>query len=150
MTSERTIVWVHADDLSPHSPALLSNSGAPAVFVFDDDLLREWKISLKRIVFIYECLLELPVTIRRGDVAAEIVAFANEHGADRIVTSSSPSPRHAAITKQVVESSGGLLRVEIIERTLFIKTQRKLDLKRFTYYWNAVKHDVLRSQGENQ
>ncbi|MBK9122845.1 MAG: hypothetical protein IPM16_06945 [Chloroflexi bacterium] len=148
MTVERTIVWVHGDDLSPNSPPLMADSGVPAVFVFDDELLREWKISLKRIVFMYECLLELPVIIRRGEVAAEVAAFAVGHGATRILTSRSPSPRLAAIAEQIAESSGGRLRVEVVERTPFVKTARKLDLKRFTYYWNAVKNDVLGSQGE--
>lgn len=150
MTSERAVVWVHGDDLSPFSPALVTNPGAPAVFVFDDDLLCEWKISLKRIVFIYECLLELPVTIRRGDVAREVAAFADGHGAARIVTSDSPSPRHAAIIARISDLSGGKLRVEIVERVPFVPTSRTLDLKRFTYYWNAVKNDVLGTKGERQ
>jgi len=33
-------------------------------------------------VFLYESLLELPVSIRRGDVAAEVSAFAREQQRD--------------------------------------------------------------------
>ncbi|GIK27534.1 MAG: hypothetical protein WA009_08440 [Phototrophicaceae bacterium] len=145
MTLERTVVWVHRDDLSPLSPALVSHPDAPAIFVFDDELLREWKISFKRIVFIYECLLELPVTIRRGDSVSEVTDFAAKHGSNRIVTSSSPSPRHAQIVSQIAQRSEGRLSVDIIERTPFVHAPRKLDLRRFTYYWNAVKDNVLGS-----
>jgi hypothetical protein len=67
----RPIVWIHGDCLSPYGPALTAYPGAPAIWVWDDALLEEWRISLKRIVFIYECLLDLPVVIRRGDVATE-------------------------------------------------------------------------------
>ncbi|HRF95569.1 MAG TPA: hypothetical protein PLZ51_10255, partial [Aggregatilineales bacterium] len=74
-----TIVWVHGDNLSPYNPALLEGKNAPALFVWDEKLLTEWHISLKRIVFIYECLLELPVIIRKGDVAQELVQFSQEN-----------------------------------------------------------------------
>ena len=78
----KTIVWLHGDGLSPQNPALVANEGAPAVFVFDDALLTQWQIGLKRVVFLYESLLELPVSIRRGDVAAEVSAFAREQQRD--------------------------------------------------------------------
>ncbi len=94
---EKPIVWVHGDCLSPKNPALQAYPEAAAIWVWDDALLEEWKISLKRIVFIYECLLELPVTIRRGDVAKEVVAFAQEQGADGVATAESPSPRFEVI-----------------------------------------------------
>ncbi len=62
------VVWVHGDVLSPYGPALKVYPDAPAIWVWDDALIEEWQLSLKRITFIYECLLELPVVIRRGDV----------------------------------------------------------------------------------
>lgn len=50
--------------------------GAPAIVVWDDALPQDQHVSVKRI---YECLLKVPVGIRRGDVAAEVAAFAGEH-----------------------------------------------------------------------
>ena len=78
------IVWIHADCLSPEHPGLVVYPDAPAIFVWDDELLDRWQISLKRITFIYECLLELPVTIRRGNVAEEVTQFALEQGAEQV------------------------------------------------------------------
>ena len=75
---KKPIIWVHGDCLSPKNPALQTYPDAPAIWVWDDALLEEWQINLKRIVFIYECLLELPVTIRRGDVAQEVVRLGLE------------------------------------------------------------------------
>jgi len=73
------ILWIHSDCLRPTNPALLAHPDAPAIFVWDDALLTQYHISLKRIVFMYEALLELPVTIYRGDVVAQITQFAQLH-----------------------------------------------------------------------
>lgn len=139
-----TIVWVHMDALSPASPALTQNPGAPALFVFDDAYLAECKFSLKRIAFIYECLLEMPVTIRRGDVAAQLLAFMHEHGASRIVTTESVDPRLKAICETIRKAlpEGGRLEFAPVEPFAAIDNSR-LDLKRFTRYWGAVKRLAL-------
>ncbi|MEG4118028.1 hypothetical protein QUA43_11195, partial [Microcoleus sp. N9_B4] len=57
------IIWLHGDCLSPEGPAFQAHPEAPAIWVWDDALIDEWQLSLKRMVFIYECLLELPVVI---------------------------------------------------------------------------------------
>lgn len=98
------VIWVHGDSLSPYGPALKAYPNTPAIWVWDDALIEEWQLSLKRLTFIYECLLELPVVIRRGDVAAEIVAFTEEHHADLVVTAESPSPRFEAIRSEIERS----------------------------------------------
>lgn len=134
MPGSDTIVWVHGDCLSPGGPALLAHPDAPALWVWDDALLDEWGVSLKRVVFIYECLLELPVAIRRGDVATELLAFAREHGAGRIVTAESPSPRFAAICAALERE----LAVEILPVEPLIAYTGRLDLRRFARYWQVA------------
>lgn len=138
---EKPIVWVHGDCLSPKNPALLEYPDAPALWVWDDALLEEWKISLKRVVFIYECLLELPVTIRRGDVVAQVVAFAQEHGADGVVTVVSPSPRFEAICNAIEDVS--LLEVEVWSPEPFVNYDGYIDLKRFSRYWRVAQQYVF-------
>ncbi len=110
------VIWIHGDCLAPDSPALVRHAGAPAIWVWDDELLEEWQLSLKRIVFIYECLLELPVTIRRGNVADEVVRFAREHSAARVVTINSPSPRFRNIVDEVSRE----VNVEVLDAEPFL------------------------------
>lgn len=132
-----TIVWVHADALSPQNPALLRFDGAPAVFVWDDEWLAQAQISMKRIMFIYEALLELPIVIRRGSVAAEVVHFAAEHGATSVATIHSPNPRfhhHARKINAQVE------RLQVYKVPPFIDTTESLDLKRFSRYWRTAQN----------
>ena len=139
--SKNPIVWVHGDCLSPYGPALQKYPDAPAIWVWDDALLEEWQISLKRIVFIYECLLELPVVIRRGDVASEVAAFAKEHDADLVVTAESPSPRFKSICDDIEKS----LPVEVLAVEPFLDYDGYIDLKRFSRYWKVAQRYVFES-----
>jgi hypothetical protein len=136
-----TIVWVHGDCLSPSNPALQTYPGAAAVFVWDEALLAEWRISLKRIVFIYECLLELPVTIWRGDVAEEIGRFAARHYADTVATTRSPSPRFADICNRLLAQG---LAVEQFDVEPFLAYSGRLDLTRFSRYWRVARRYILK------
>ncbi|HBE52928.1 MAG TPA: hypothetical protein DDW76_30250, partial [Cyanobacteria bacterium UBA11369] len=125
---------VHGDCLSPDHPGLQEYPNAPAIWVWDDVLLEEWQISLKRITFIYECLLELPVVIRRGNVATEVVNFAKSHHADLVVTVESPSPRFAAICDEIEKS----MPVEVFAVEPFLDYDGYIDLKRFSRYWKVA------------
>lgn len=140
----KTIAWIHADNLNPNQAALTIEPGIPAIFVWDEALLDDWNISFKRIVFIYECLLELPVTIRRGDVAQEVVAFAAEHGAQRILTPASPSPRHHLICQTIMKQMPKGSRIEVQREPAFVAYKGQLDLQRFSRYWRTVKKEALK------
>ena len=142
--SEKTITWIHGDNLNPNQKALTLADDIPAIFVWDEDLLKEWNISFKRIVFIYECLLELPVTIRRGNVAEEVVKFAKEHDAINILTPESPSPRHAIICEAIKEQLPDAI-IEIITPPPFVDYENdNLNLKRHSYYWKQVKAQAFK------
>ena len=134
------VVWVHADSLSPLDPALAANPGAPAIFVIDDVVLEGYQVSLKRVQFIYECLLEMPVVIRRGGVAGEVVAFAREHGADRVVSTWTPAPRFSHLRGLIQQT----LPVEIAEQTPFAVLEKEPNLRRFSGYWNLAQKDAFR------
>jgi len=133
------VVWVHGDCLSPYGPALKTYPDAPAIWVWDDVLIEEWQLSFKRITFIYECLLELPVVIRRGDVAAEVVAFVKEHNADLVVTVESPSPRFEDICNQIERS----VPVEVLAVELLFEYDGYIDLKRFSRYWKVAERHLF-------
>ncbi len=133
------ILWVHGDNLNPHNPAFAAFPGAPALWVWDDALLARSRISLKRIVFLYECLLELPVVIRRGDVVAEVLRFAAMHNADGIVTVDSPAPGFAMRRRQLEQH----LRVVTLPEPPFVDAPPGLDLRRFARYWRKVERNAM-------
>lgn len=135
----KPIIWVHGDCLSPYNPALKEYPNAPAIWVWDEALIEEWQLSLKRLTFIYECLLELPVAIRRGDVAKEVLAFAQEHDANLVVTAESPSPRFDAICDEIQQT----LPVEVLAVEPFFEYDGYIDLKRFSRYWKVAERHLF-------
>jgi hypothetical protein len=141
MSDPRPIVWVHGDALRPTNPALLAAPDAPALFVWDDALLDAWALSLKRIRFIYECLLALPVSIRRGDVAAELLRFAAAAGAQQVLTAPSPSPRFQEIVLLLQEAG---LDVIVLPDPPFARLDQPPDLRRFSRYWRQARPHALR------
>ncbi len=134
------VVWVHGDCLSPLAPNIVAYPGAPTIFVFDDRVIVDYELSLGRLQFIYECLLELPVTIRRGDVADEVVAFATAQSADRIVTVASVAPRFASIVRQIEAH----VPIEVLEPEPLVSLHSGADLRRFSRYWRRVEARLTR------
>ena len=66
MTMQRPILWIHEEALGPANPALRAWPEAPALFVFDTRWIQTNGISRKRLGFLYESALELPLTLRKG------------------------------------------------------------------------------------
>ena len=77
------LVWLTAESLGAADPALAADAERPAVFVFDEALLRRLRLSGKRLVFLAECLgelaLERELEVRRGDVVEQVA----DHAAGR-------------------------------------------------------------------
>jgi hypothetical protein len=84
------------------------------------------------------------VTIRRGDVVAEVVAFAKEHGADGVATAESPSPRFGTICDRIEDALS--LEVEIWSPEPFVDYDGYIDLKRFSRYWRLAQKYVFESK----
>jgi hypothetical protein len=140
------LVWIHGDDLNPHSRPLQAHPDAPRVFVFDDAVLSHYQLSLKRIAFMYECLLEIPrIEIRRGDVAAQLSEAAREYGCTRIITTASIVPRFAHLCATLQREYE--LPVETIAPEPFVEIpaaeETRLDLKRFSRFWNPIRARAL-------
>jgi deoxyribodipyrimidine photo-lyase len=52
-------VWLTAESLGSHDPALVAKPDLPAVFVFDEPLLKQLMLSAKRLIFLVETLANL-------------------------------------------------------------------------------------------
>lgn len=126
------ITWIHDEMLSPR----WVKPEQPALFVFDEAWIAAERLSLKRIVFLYECLLEMPgVEVRKGDVVAEATAFAARHEAERIETARSVDPR--------IKRQGEALGVGWLEPEPFVELNGSVDLKRFSRFWRKAEKRVM-------
>ena len=134
MTLQRPILWVHEEALGPNNPALRAWPDAPALFVFDTLWIQQQRISRKRLGFLYENALELPLTLRKGDVAAEVIAFAQRHDADGVVTSTAVDPR----LQRVADAIDAELPLQELEPDAFVELPRPPRLGRFSRYWREA------------
>ena len=153
----RPLLWVHGEALSPVHPALGAYPGAPAVFVFDTELIEgrtattgghavvggePVPLAPGRLRFLRECLAELPLQVREGDVARELLAAATELGADGIVTSRAVDPRFRVIAARVAAE----LPLRILEPEPFVDLPWEgpgaPDLRRFSRYWRRAEPRV--------
>ncbi|MEB3201124.1 MAG: hypothetical protein VKK62_11445, partial [Synechococcaceae cyanobacterium] len=149
----RPLVWVHGEALGPANPALRAHPQAPAVFVFDSALIAghtattgghaaagvaAQPLAAGRLRFLRECLAELPVVAREGEVAAELVAAAREAGADGVVTSRAVDPRFARIAAELAR----VLPLQILDPEPFVALpvsgRGAPDLRRFSRYWRRA------------
>jgi len=127
------VTWVHDEMLDTQ----WLRDAQPAIFVFDEQWLREEGVALNRIVFMYECLLEMPqVEIVKGDVVREVGRFAARHGAVRVETLYSPLPR--------IKRQGAELGVTWIFPEPLVELSPDVDLRRFSRYWNRAQKRLLR------
>ncbi len=130
----RPLIWVHGDCLHPESAPFQAYPAAPAIWVWDEALLDKGRISLKRVLFLYESLLDLPVTIERGAVAERVVAHALEAGCDSIITVASIAPRFRSIVAKISRS------IPVIGLSVepFVQVDEPVDLRRFSRYWRTI------------
>lgn len=134
------LIWVHPDCLHRQSPAYRAHPESPSIFVWDDEELRRAGWSLKRIGFVYECLLDLPVVIRRGDPVREVQAYMQEAGCDGIVTVASPDPR--------IQSQAAAMKAGVLPEDSFVDIKGAIDLRRFSRYWPKAEAALRRSAPE--
>jgi len=140
------VLWIHAEALGPANAALRAHPHRPALFVFDPVAADHEPWGLKRLVFIYECLLELPVTIRAGDPVEQLLAFVARCGADGVVTTRAVDLRLQAITARLAER----VPVAVLEPDPLVPADLESlaagtaaasgvgglpDLRRFSRYW---------------
>ena len=131
---QRPILWIHEEALGPANPALRAWPDAPALFVFDTHWIEANRISRKRLGFLYEAALDLPLTLRKGDVASEVLAFAQRHNADGVVTSSAVDPR----LERIGAAIDAQLPLQLLDPEPFVELQRPPRLGRFSRYWREA------------
>lgn len=137
----KPLVWVHTDSLNPELAAFAQWPQSAAVFVFDTGWIGPQAISLKRLVFLAECLRELPahVQIRFGDPAEEVLAAAREAGAERVVALRTPDPRLRAAGAAVER----VMPVTWLDEPAFVSGTREFELKRFSRYWQRAQSSAM-------
>lgn len=125
--------WVHSDSLNAD---WIDPDQGPAVFVFDDRQIENEGWGLKRVGFIYECLLELPaVEIWRGPMAETLASLGEARSVESIVTVQTPDPWLQAEAARLAAMN---FAIEWRTPEAFVTLPGPVDLRRFSRYWRKA------------
>jgi hypothetical protein len=134
------LIWLHEEALRVTHPVF---SSAPertrAIYVWDDRYLRQLNYSLKRLVFIYETLCELPVDILGGDTVSIIKQIAPS-----ILYVPETTRPHITITIGQIKS---VANIKMIQDENFVTITKVTELRRFFPYWNIAQKLALQKNG---
>ena len=137
----RPLVWLTLDSASSTSPAAAALPEAPRLFVLDPAWLRGERPSLKRLVFLCECLADVPgIEVFLGDPQAVVPARAAALGCDGVAVAETPCPR----IRRTIDAIRGTQPVAVIPWPRFCDRSRVRDLGRFSRYWQQVSASALR------
>jgi deoxyribodipyrimidine photo-lyase len=136
----RPLVWLTLDSASPRSPAAAAHPGRPCVYVIDPAWLLRERPTLKRLVFLFECVADVPgVEVIIGDPRTVIPERAAAHGCDGVSLAETPCP----LVRAAVAEIATRLPVEVRAWPTFCDRSRVTDLGRFSRYWQQVKRSAL-------
>ena len=140
-------IWLHEDCLRATHPVFAHAPQARAVFIWDDAYMDAMHYGLKRRVFIYETLCDLPVEIYAGDTIDTWRALQNMAGASDIITGKTPNPALKAMMPTLREG----LQLTTIADAPFVHLDAAKDdagqLRRFFKYWNKAKKNAFLYDG---
>ena len=111
-----------------------------AIHIWDDEYYRSQKYSLKRLVFIYETLLDLPLEIIHG----KTLDILSEENFDDIVI---PYSGDQAL-KNLFSKIEKIKTVHYLFETSFVNLDRTVEFKRFFKYWNQAKKTAFLINGD--
>jgi deoxyribodipyrimidine photo-lyase len=136
----RPLVWLTLDSASAIGPALAAYPAAPRIFVVDADWLAAERPSLKRLVFLWECLADVPgVEIHVGDQRVILSERAAALGCDGIAVAETPCPG----VRRAAAALARTLPISVHGWPAFCDRRRVNDLGRFSRFWQKVSRSAL-------
>lgn len=130
------LIVLHEEALRMTHPVFdAAPEGTEAIFIWDDTHFKRMDYSLKRLIFIYETLCELPVNIIRGDALDVIRSIAPE----KLYVPASQNDCY----KSLIDELSLLVSTTIVNDTMFVEMNKNNDLMRFSHYWKKVEKKLL-------
>jgi hypothetical protein len=138
---QRPLVWLTLDSVAATSPAVAAFPDAPRLFVLDPAWLAAERPALKRLVFLCECLADVPgVELLFGEPRTLLPDRAAALGCDGIAVAETPCPR----VLRGIEVIAATRPVAVMPWPAFCDRSQVRDLGRFSRYWQHVSTSALR------
>ena len=134
------LILLHEEALRMTRPVFsAAPNGTKTVFIWDDSYFRQMNYSLKRLVFIYETLCEMPMDILRGEPLNVI----KELAPSCVYIPSSNNPLVCSMMRELKR----VAQVEVVEESPFVKIKKPTDFMRFFQYWKKAERTALMKNG---
>jgi hypothetical protein len=135
-----SLVWLHEEALRMTHPVFkVALERTKAIYVWDDGYFRQANDSLKRLIFIYETLCELPVDIIHGNTLDVIRELAPP--ALYIPATNNP------LIVNIIASLEATVPVKVVEDEDFVAIKKPSEFHRFFQYWNKAKKTAFLHNG---
>lgn len=134
------LVWLHEEALRLTHPVFkAAPAGIRTVYVWDDAYFKTAGYTLKRLIFIYETLCELPVDIIHADTRGTIAELA-------------PSTLYLPATNNpllvaVIDSFRAIAPLKIVADEPFAVIKKPTEFRRFFQYWNKAEKTAFLTDG---
>lgn len=136
----KPLILLHQEALRRTHPVFdAAPAETKAIYIWDDAFLKDANYSLKRLVFVYETLCELPVDIIRGSTLETILQLAPS----MLYIPAANNP----LLVGLIDSIKNEVPVKIVEDEPFVTFQRKTDFNRFFQYWNKAEKTAFLLDG---
>lgn len=134
------IILLHDEALRANHPVFTAAPiNTQAIYIWDDEHLKSLNYSLKRLIFIYETMCELPIDIISGNTIEVIEGLAPA----RIYFPSTNNPLIVAMLEKIATISP----IEIIADEMLSSQQPPNHLRRFSQYWKKIEKNVMQTNG---
>lgn len=128
---DNPVIWLHEDALRITHPVFaVAPAHARVVHVWDDAALQAAEYTLKRLVFLYETLCQLPLEILHGDTVTVLRGL----GTSLLYV---PSTTNACIQNTIATLSGDTT-IHVIPDEPFADIKKPKDVRRFFQYWKQA------------
>jgi hypothetical protein len=134
------MIWLHEDALRITHPVMkAAPAGTRIMHIWDDAYLQSAGYSLKRLLFIYETLCELPLEIVRGDT---VEVLSGSHIGD-IYVPSTTNPKF----QKIIDTVSREKQVTIVKEKPFVYITSHKDFSRFFQYWGKAEKTAFLTNG---
>jgi hypothetical protein len=125
------LIWLHEDALNAFHPVFKAAPAcANSVYIWDDDYLKHMNYSFKRLVFIYETLCELPVTIIQGNT----LEFLCNNAETTMYIPVTPNP----YINMIIQKLTAYKKIVMVESDPLVLVDTKKEFRRFFQYWKKA------------
>ncbi len=136
----KKIFWVHDKSLSVEHIFLQNlDAQSKAIFIWDDDYFQSRAYSLKRLVFIYESICQMPIEIIKGNIFEIMQSYAPE----KITIAFTADTK----IKEIIKHLTKLYEIEVIKPKNFVDISDNYQFERFFQYWSKAKKSAFFKNG---